>query len=406
MAYRIFVWLHRWVGLAMTAFLIIVGLTGSLLAFRRPIDSLLNPRLYVHPAPNAKPLDLAVLAARVETIDPRVRAGYFAIEPGQTLIAVQYRVNPATGHYYSEAEIGFDHLVLDPYTGAELGRIRNGKILNGGINLMQLMYDLHTSLMLGGFGGWVLGVMALFWTLDSFVGFYLTLPRGRGGFWQRWKHAWLVKWRASAFRVNFDLHRAAGLWFWLLVFVFAWSSVMLSLRPVYERATGLLFDYETDSAMMSAMLAQPRENPRLNWMDAELAGQRFIAEQAAAHHFTVTRPWGMGYIAQFGVYTYDVRASNDIRGHGWDTGVWIDGDTGALRKVFLPSGQHTGNTISTILWGLHYGDIRDVLLYRWLVCIFGVVLAALSVTGVYIWWRKMRTRQQTARRVREQAPAI
>jgi uncharacterized iron-regulated membrane protein len=73
--------------------------------------------------------------------------------------------------------------------------------------------------------------------------------------------------------------------------------------------------------------------------------------------------------------------------------------------VFLPSGQHTGNTISTILWGLHYGDIRDVLLYRWLVCLFGLVLVALSVTGVYIWWRKTRTRQQAARRIRQQARA-
>src|ERR1700758_1906115 len=43
--------------------------------------------------------------------------------------------------------------------------------------------------------------------------------------------------RADAFRINFDLHRAGGLWFWLLLFVFPWSSVMLALRPVYERVT-------------------------------------------------------------------------------------------------------------------------------------------------------------------------
>jgi len=71
-----------------------------------------------------------------------------------------------------------------------------------------------------------------------------------------------------------------------------------------------------------------------------------------------------GLYPEFGVYTYDVRASNDIRGHGWDTGVWIDGNTGAMRQVFLPSGQHAGNTVSTWLWGLHYGDIRDFLPYR------------------------------------------
>lgn len=406
MVYRILVFLHRWAGLAMTAFLIIVGLTGSLLAFRNKIDSVLNPQLHVHPAPNAKPLEFAKLAERVEAIDPRVRASYFAIEPDQSMVAVGYRINPATGRYSAEEEIGYDHLVLDPYTGAELGRIRNGKILNGGNNLMLFLYDLHTSLTLRSFGGWVLGVIALIWTLDSFVGFYLTLPRGSERFWRRWKLAWMVKWRASAFRVNFDLHRAAGLWFWLLIFAFAWSSVMLTLHSVYDRATGFLFDYESDDALIAAALPQPKESPRLSWSDAQAVGQRLIAEQATVHHFTVTRPWGLAYIPQFGVYSYDVRASNDIRGHGWDTGVWIDADTGALRKVFLPSGQHLGNTISTVLWGLHYGDIRDVLLYRWLVCLFGLVLVALSITGVYIWWRKMRTRQQASRRLRAPARAI
>ncbi len=31
---RVFVWIHRYVGLAMATFLIIEGLTGTLLAFR------------------------------------------------------------------------------------------------------------------------------------------------------------------------------------------------------------------------------------------------------------------------------------------------------------------------------------------------------------------------------------
>jgi uncharacterized iron-regulated membrane protein len=70
----------------------------------------------------------------------------------------------------------------------------------------------------------------------------------------------------------------------------------------------------------------------------------------------------------------------------------VDGDTGALRDVGLPSGQHSGNTISTWLWGLHYGDIRDFLPYRILICVFGLVLTVLSVTGVYIWWKKRKAK--------------
>jgi len=44
-------------------FLVIVGLTGSLLAFREPINRLFNPGLYVD-ANGRQPLDLATLAER------------------------------------------------------------------------------------------------------------------------------------------------------------------------------------------------------------------------------------------------------------------------------------------------------------------------------------------------------
>ena len=60
-----------------------------------------------------------------------------------------------------------------------------------------------------------------------------------------------------------------------------------------------------------------------------------VQRLAAQHGFTITRPYGMAYIPEFGVYTYAVRGSNDIRGEGWDTSIWIDGNTGALRDVLV-----------------------------------------------------------------------
>ena len=393
MIHRYFVWLHRWTGLLMSVFLIVVGLTGTLLAFRAKLDRLINPELYAEAKPGQVPLDLATLAERAEALVPEARPGYFSIESGQSTIALRPRPNPAN---CQPNQLAFDHLILDPYTGRELGRCCDNDPRHWRMRVMPFIYNLHANLAMGPIGGWILGIVALAWTLDCFVGFYLTLPRSSRGFWNRWKVAWQVKWRANAFRINFDLHRAGGLWFWPLLFVFAWSSVMLALRPVYDRVTAAVFDYETGESLIASALTQPNQHPRLGWHDAQAAGERFMAEQAAQHGFTVTRPYGLAYIPEFGVYAYDVRCSRDIRGHGWDTGVWIDGDTGALRHVFLPSGQHGGNTIGTWLWGLHYGDIRDFLPYRILVALFGLMLLMLSVTGVYIWWKKRVVRRGSA----------
>jgi uncharacterized iron-regulated membrane protein len=394
MVHRSFVWLHRWTGLLMSVFLIVVALTGTLLAFRAKLDRLLNPQLYTDGKPGQPPLDLAALAERAEALAPQARPGFFSIEPGQSAIALRPRKNPATGQPY---QLAFGHLILDPYTGRELGRCCDNDARHWRMRVMPFIYNLHANLAMGPTGEWILGIVALVWTLDCFVGFYLTLPRGSGGFVERWKYAWQVKWRASTFRVNFDLHRAGGLWFWLLLLVFAWSSVMLALRPVYGRVTGAMFDYETDESLVASAPQQPNEHPRLGWREAQAAGERLMAEQAAQHGFTITRPYGLAYIPEFGVYAYDVRCSRDIRGHGWDTGVWIDGNTGTLRHVFLPSGQHAGNTISTWLWGLHYGDIRDFLPYRILVSFFGLVIVMLSATGAYIWWKKRRVRKMSER---------
>ena len=61
----IFVWLHRWLGLAMAAFLVLEGLTGSLLAFRKPLlDALehwLGLQFFATPRPQLT-LSLAALA--------------------------------------------------------------------------------------------------------------------------------------------------------------------------------------------------------------------------------------------------------------------------------------------------------------------------------------------------------
>jgi len=46
----VFVWLHRYVGLAVAAFLLIEGLTGALLAFNADLSRALDPRTPSHAA--------------------------------------------------------------------------------------------------------------------------------------------------------------------------------------------------------------------------------------------------------------------------------------------------------------------------------------------------------------------
>ena len=394
---RFFVWLHRWAGLAMAAFIVLVGLTGSLLAFRNEIDHLLSPRFFAKSQPGVMRLDFTTLTDRAEALVPQGRVYWIVAYPDQIAVTFSPRKNPATGRLY---DLGLKRLYLNPWTGQELARLKPGEREPDAITFTII--QLHSALCLGSGGYWAMGIVALVWTIDCFVGFYLTLPASIERFWQRWKQAWQVKWRASAFRVNFDLHRASGLWLWPALFVFAWSSVMLNLPAVYNRVTGAIFDYQRPAAESMSMSPPGEEHPpRLDFRAALLTAQRLMTEQAASHGFSVKRPVVFEYEADDRDYFYNVKSSRDIwdRDHISFTTLTFDADTGALRSLHIPTGEHTGNTVSLWLASLHEAWVFG-LPYRIFVCVLGIVMAVLSYTGVYIWWRKSQGRSLAARKKR------
>ncbi len=109
---RVFVWLHRWVGLLLTGFLIVVGLTGSLITFNSEIERWISPQVYAPPRPGVAPLDLGTLAARAENLDPAARVeGVSFTATDQAVAQVTPRINPATSQPFV---LGFDQLFLDP----------------------------------------------------------------------------------------------------------------------------------------------------------------------------------------------------------------------------------------------------------------------------------------------------
>ncbi|HBR52028.1 MAG TPA: peptidase [Nitrospira sp.] len=397
--------IHRWAGLVMAGFLIIVGLTGSLLAFYPELQRALNPHWYRDRQPSTW-LPAAALAEQVEARDTRVRVIRVELHAfDETTTAwVAPRLDPAT---HELVELDADRLILDPATGDVLDRRRYAAITQGWGNLMDFIYALHYALALDMTGMWILGICALVWTLDCFVGFYLTFParqprggqaggvqkQARSSWWSRWKPAWLVKWGSSAYRLNFDLHRAGGLWTWVLLLIFAWSSVFMNLwDTVYTWTTQAFVEYHMPWTEVP-VLAQPLEQPQLSWREAQARGEALIVEQAAQHRFVVEQPVALGFDAERGTYTWQVRTNREIddRSRRWTTQVFFDAETGALKFTLLPSGQYTGNTITNWLYALHMANVFG-LPYRILVCLVGLVVTMLSITGVYIWWKKRRSR--------------
>jgi len=337
-------------------------------------------------------LSLGELGEAAERIGyPKAGVAYFfSPSSGQAVMRMSPRVDPATGRGYA---IDYGWLVLNPWTGREITRMPESRAPPGFMaGIMPFVYQLHICLALGSTGAWILGIVALVWTLDCFTGVYLTLPVSQPRFWQRWGIAWKLKWPASIARLHFDVHRASGLWLWGLLFIFAWSSVELTLNEVYEPVTSALFDYQTAEQEISRLPNHPLERPRLNWRTAQAAGDRLIGERARIEGFQVEQPITFAYFSQNGLYSYSVRTTRRIPSFA-EYNIYFDGNTGALWSINRASGEHAGNTVTNWLRALHFvSDPVDNLPYRILVCALGMILSALSWTGIYIWWRKRRAR--------------
>jgi uncharacterized iron-regulated membrane protein len=90
-----------------------------------------------------------------------------------------------------------------------------------------------------------------------------------------------------------------------------------------------------------------------------------------------------------------VRSSRDIGDKGGGTSVIFDAYSGELHSSSLPTGQRAGNTLTTWLTELHTADVFG-LPYRIFVSFLGLAIVTLSVTGVYIWWKKRQARKMRA----------
>jgi uncharacterized iron-regulated membrane protein len=386
------VWLHRWAGLATAGFLILVGLTGSVLAFWLELNHLITPELYPGERAGIQ-LDAATLARRAETIVPHARANTVYLGyPGSVMISMEARAGAPP--------LDFEFIHLDPIDGTERGRVTWHGLPKTKNDIMPFIYGLHMYLAMSGIGDWILGGVALIWTIDCFVAFYLTLPplseSSRKGFLARWKSSWLVKFRSSFYRVNLDLHRAGGLWLWLVLLIYAWSSVFFTLPSFYTRVTQLALDYDRPVWARGATAARDPRDP-MEWEDALSTGEGLMAEQARIHGFTVERPLALYHLREQGLFEYRVRSSRDIGDKAGSTSIYFDSRSGALKEASLPTGQRSGTTLTTWLVELHTANIFG-LPYRIFICAVGLMVATLSITGVYIWWKKRSARKEHARR--------
>jgi uncharacterized iron-regulated membrane protein len=221
--------LHRWSGFVIMLCLLVAGATGVWLVFRQELDRALNSRLRVV-TPAATRLSEDEIVSRVEAAFPAafVTLVQFPQRPDESVAS---DVTPRQ----SGTTLPFDRIYVNQYTGEFLGRRNTRSGVTRG-SLDSLILGLHFELLAGPWGYRVMGVAALVWLVTSLMGLALSWPH----LWLR-ARSWIpiLSTRTStSYRVNYDLHRASGVWLLPALAMLAFTSVALNLPEFFRPVVG------------------------------------------------------------------------------------------------------------------------------------------------------------------------
>ena len=203
---KILLQIHLYLGLAAALFLIVLGLTGSIIAFEGDLDHWLHPGMW-YVSGSGRSLAEGELIAGVERQVAPARVALVQIPRHRGLAQAMQLTDRST-------------VAVNPYTGAILGR-RSGPASVD--RWLGVIHQVHLRLAGDGRAPWApAGKIAV-----SYAGLALVLlaPTGLVLWWRNKSTA--IHWHASWFRICFDSHQAIGIYAGLFLFVAALTGVLI-----------------------------------------------------------------------------------------------------------------------------------------------------------------------------------
>jgi len=384
-ARKLWLSIHRYVGLFAGAVFVIIGLSGSILAFRTEIDEWLNRELMTVAQPgngqkSYRPLD-EIIAASKAAAPPNGTAFFVHFPRGSSgYFDVIYSTNGSLGHHATSDQIKkIYQVIVNPYDAAVIGqRLLVDSDDHFSEPFVGFVTHLHYTLLQGEIGETVVGFVGLFLLASIASGIYLWWPRNG-----KWRQAFSVKRRASFERLIFDLHKTTGIYVCAVILVMAFSGVYIIFMPQVRAFVGVF------SSVSEHMLPDDLRSDPAN-------GRAPIGAEAAVA--VVNRLFRDGQLMSLklpdgpeGVYVVGKRADSEVNKSEPSRLVAVDQYGGSILRIQDPHDFTAGERFLEWQYPLHTGEaFGDV--GRAFICAFGVVPLLLYATGVTRWLQKRRAR--------------
>ncbi len=231
-ARKVFLQIHRTIGLFAGAVFVLVGLSGAVLAFRENIDELLNASIMRVDAPAQasyrSPDEILGAALAAMPADGKAERLTMPRQPGSAA-AISYMVET------DDLETDVYQMFVDPYTAKVTGQRlyqHRGSIFSQ--PFIPFLMTFHWTLLLGVNNAYILGSLAIIVFISILVGLYLWFPLNGD-----WRLGLKIKWGASAERLAYDVHRSVGIYCAAILLVMLFTGVAMIFKPATQSMMSL-----------------------------------------------------------------------------------------------------------------------------------------------------------------------
>jgi len=340
--------LHRIGGVAAGLFLLILGVSGSVMAFSGEIDSLLHPSL-LRVVSQGQPLPWGQLASSAAS----------GLHPGESIGScipssradASYSFIVFGGHARIPRQI-----FVDQYTGRVLGSL-------SGLRLITIMKALHSIAGVMGCSSLVLAFLAL-------SGVYLWWPRKRIK----------IGLSGDVQGLTFDLHNAIGLFSSLFLLLFAITGTYMAFEPLFYAIT-------RSKPVTQPAFSMPQVGLKPVSLDLVATAANNTLPGATVLWINIPRQPPEAYFAK-------MRFPEDRSDNG-SSMVWIDQYSGKVLAVSSSRTAPLGNKIQNVNRLIHTGSVFGNG-GRAFAAFVSLILVLQTVTGVQLWRNRRRKKVPSA----------
>jgi uncharacterized iron-regulated membrane protein len=378
--------LHLYLALSFGSIFVVLGLSGSILAWMEELDLLLNPTLLTteRASETAKSITPLMVQAALDKLEKDDRFGppkRLTIPSDTTQVIIAWYTTDTKEERTQWQQAWSRQVMIDPISLSIKGERNWGEYGLSAPLLIPTLHHFHRYLMLGEIGKTIIAISGLLLILMSLSGLVLWVPKAK---WSAWRQAFTVNWHGSIASINFRLHRVVAIAALPILLILGFSGSYFNqpkwISPIIASFFPITDIVKLDTKKISTVV----NNTPHTFISASQA------MQSALLRFPNARVSRLGLPSDSAaVYEIRLRQPNEPHRRDGASKVTVDAFNGQILRSSDPLRGQSGDVILTWLYPLHSG----IAFGAWgqiFISLFGLLPLVLMITGWHMWRKRSR----------------